>query len=171
MKECFTPTITKLIVCLCIIIPITGMAYGVFTGKLSPVQPTNNNLTIATEKAFAPADTGYEQIIKNIKTVFDGYVKYKETTDSKANKDLMRKSLESLGVVTNQKDLIILINVWMYYDPTDFPSRQLVYAILERNKLESIKAVNKRLDHKIKGETDETVPYVELNNLLKKLES
>ncbi len=166
MKKRFTPTITKFMVFLCIILPVTGMAYGLFTAQSNTLQPNNYH----HQHTFAPEDTGYEQTIKNIKTVFDGYVKYKETTDTKEHKDLMRKSLESLGTVINQKDLIILINVWMYYDPTDFPARQLVYTILERNKLESIKAVKKRLDHKIKGETDETVPYVELNNLLKKLE-
>lgn len=160
MKKCFTPTITKFIVCLCVVIPATGMSYGLFSTK-----PTNYH-----QHTFAPEDTGYEQTIKNIKTVFDAYVKHKETIDTKEHKDLMRKSIESLGTVINQKDLIILINVWMYYDPTDFPGRQLVYTVLERNKEESIKAVKKRLDHKIKGETDETVPYVELNNLLKKLE-
>lgn len=113
---------------------------------------------------------GKEQVIQNIKFVFDDYVKYQESTDSKEDKELMSKSLESLDKVTNQNELKILIDVWMYYDPTDFPSRNLVYKILENNRSESVKAVKTRISKKKEWETDDTAPYSDLKNLLKQFD-
>jgi len=58
--------------------------------------------------------------IKTIKNIFEDYIKYNESTDSKVNKDSMTQSLENLNYVTDYKDLELLINVWMYYDPDRF---------------------------------------------------
>jgi len=107
--------------------------------------------------------------IKAIKRVFDDYVAYNESTDSKDNKDLMTNSLQSLNKVTDQKHLEILINVWMYYDPTDFPSRDLVVKILKNSKPESIIAIKARIKNKKSWEKDDTAPYTELNDLLKQI--
>lgn len=111
-----------------------------------------------------------KKAIENIKFVFDDYVEYQESTDSQDNKDLMVKSIESLGKVTNLKDLEVLINVWMYYDPTDFPNRHLVFKILKESKPESIKAVKLRMINKKEWEINGTAPYSELNDLLKQLD-
>ena len=111
-----------------------------------------------------------EKPILSIKKVFDDYVKYQESTDSQDDKDLMTKSLESLNKLTDQNELDIIINVWMYYDPTDFPSRNLVYKILENSRPESIKAVKTRINNKKGWETDDTAPYSELKDLLKQLD-
>lgn len=108
--------------------------------------------------------------IESIKSVFDDYVKYQESTDSQDDKDLMTNSLKSIDKVTEPEDLEILINVWMYYDPTDFPSRNLVYKIFENSRPESVKAVKTRISNKKDWETDETAPYSELNDLLKQLD-
>ena len=108
--------------------------------------------------------------IQNIKNIFDDYVKYQESTDSQEDKNLMTKSLESLNKLTDPNELDILINVWMYYDPTDFPSRNLVYKILENSRPESVKAVKTRISNKKDWETDDTAPYSELNDLLKQLD-
>ena len=111
-----------------------------------------------------------KKAIENIKFVFDDYVEYQESTDSQDDKDLMVKSIESLGKITNLKDLEVLINVWMYYDPTDFPNRHLVFKILKESKPESIKAVKLRMINKKEWETNDTGPYSELNDLLKQLD-
>lgn len=114
---------------------------------------------------------GHEQAIRNIKAVFEGYVKYPESTDSSADEHLMIKSVEALDKVTDQNELDLLINVWMYYDPTDFPGRNLVYRILENNRPESVTAVKTRISKKKEWETDDTAPYSELKDLLKRLEN
>jgi hypothetical protein len=108
--------------------------------------------------------------IEAIKKVFDDYVKYQESTDSQDNKDLMTNSLKSLDKVTEPDELEILINVWMYYDPTDFSSRDLVFNVLQKNRPESIQAIKTRINNKKEWETDNTAPYSELNYLLKQLD-
>ncbi len=104
--------------------------------------------------------------IQNIQKIFENYINNEESTDSPDNKDLMTRSLKSLTKVSNSDDLELLINVWMYYDPTDFPSRELVVDILTKNKPESNEAVIKRMKNKKKWETDEIAPYSDLQGLL-----
>ena len=112
-----------------------------------------------------------KQTIQNIKFVFDDYVKYQESTDSKADKDLMTSSLKSLNKVTNLDELEVLVNVWMYYDPTDFPCRPEINRILKISRPESIEAVKKRMANKKEWESEESAPYSDLKNLLKQLEN
>lgn len=107
--------------------------------------------------------------IKNIRSVFEDYIQYQESTDSQDDKDLMTKNLKSLTTVTEKDDLELLINVWMYYDPTDYPSRNLVYNILKENIQLSLEAVNDRIKNKKDWESEESVPYSDLEYLLKKL--
>ncbi len=108
--------------------------------------------------------------IKNIQTVFEDYIEYQESTDSQEDKDLMSQSLKSLTTVTNKEDLDLLINVWMYYDPTDYPDIPEIYRILEFSKPQSIEAVKNRIANKKEWETDDSAPYSDLNNLLKRIE-
>lgn len=129
-------------------------------------------LVLASLTAFGQTKnnaTGSKKAIENIKFVFEDYVKYQESTDSQVDKDLMTKSLESLNKVTDLNELEILINVWMYYDPTDFPSRSLVFKVLKESRRESIKAVKLRMGNKKEWESDETAPYSELKDLLEQL--
>ena len=112
-----------------------------------------------------------KQTIQNIKFVFDDYVKYQESTDSKADKDLMTSSLKSLNKITNLNELEVLVNVWMYYDPTDFLSRPEINRILKISRPESIEAVKKRMANKKEWESEESAPYSDLKNLLKQLEN
>lgn len=118
------------------------------------------------EKAMEKID----KPIEAIKKVFDDYVKCQESTDSQDNKDLMTNSLKSLDKVTKPDELEILINIWMYYDTTDFPTRDLVLNVLQKNRLASIQAIKTRINNKKEWETDNTAPYSELNYLLKQLD-
>jgi hypothetical protein len=111
------------------------------------------------------------EYLKNIKYVFENYIQYKESTDSPSNKDLMKKSLESLTVVKSKEDLDLLINVWMYYDPTDFASIPEVYRILKGSRPQSIEAAKRRIANKKKWESEKTAPYSDLKKLLEQLES
>ncbi len=109
--------------------------------------------------------------IKNIRYVFENYIQYQESTDSQDNKTLMTKSLKSLTTVTDKDDLDLLINVWMYYDPTDYPDIPEIYRILKASRPHSIEAVKNRIENKKKWETDDTAPYSDLKDLLKRLEN
>ncbi len=109
--------------------------------------------------------------IQNIKFVFEDYVKHQESTDSKADKDVMTSSLKSLDKITDLKELEVLVNVWMYYDPTDFPSIPEIDRILKISRPESIEAVKKRIANKKEWENEESAPYSDLKNLLKQLEN
>jgi hypothetical protein len=111
-----------------------------------------------------------KQAIQNIKFVFDDYVKYQESTDSEVDKDLMTSSLKSLDKVTDLAELEVLINVWMYYDPTDFPRMPEIDRILKVSRPQSIEAVKKRIADKYEWENEETAPYSDLKNLLKRLD-
>lgn len=108
--------------------------------------------------------------IASIRKIFDDYTKFQESTDSQDNQLLMRTSLNSLTHLTKPKDLEIIINVWLYYDPTDFPSRDLVYKVLKKSRPESIAAVQNRIENKIEWERDGSAPYSELGYLKEILE-
>jgi hypothetical protein len=109
--------------------------------------------------------------IKNIRYVFEDYIQYQESTDSQDDKALMTKSLKSLTTVTDKDDLDLLINVWMYYDPTDYPDIPEIYRILKASRPHSIEAVKNRIYNKKEWETDDTAPYSDLKDLLKRLEN
>lgn len=119
---------------------------------------------------FAIQRTQINPAIRSIEKVFEDYIKYQESTDSQDDKEMMTKSLESLNSVKSQNNLEILINVWLYYDPTDFPTRKLVYRVLNDNRPESIIAVKKRQENKKEWEREDSAPYSELNYLLTELE-
>lgn len=109
--------------------------------------------------------------IKNIKVVFENYIQHEESTDSADNKEVMVKNLNALTTLTNPEDFSLLIHVWMYYDPTDFPSRALVYGILQKNIPLSIEAVKERIKNKEEWESQDAAPYSELSYLLETLEN
>ena len=108
--------------------------------------------------------------VDTIKRIFYEYVEHTEATDSPDDKEFMTRGLNDLQKVSDTAALELLINVWMYYDPTDFQTRELVNRILQLNKAESIKAIKKRKEHKRPGESEETAPYSELNYLINELE-
>lgn len=109
--------------------------------------------------------------IKNIRYVFEDYIQYQESTDSQDDKNLMSQSLKSLTIVSGKEELDLLINVWMYYDPTDYPDIPEIDRILKNSRPYSIEAVKTRIDNKKEWETDESAPYSDLKNLLQRLEN
>jgi hypothetical protein len=120
---------------------------------------------------FQSKDKTNKQHIESIRKVFEDYIKYQESTDSQDDKDLMTKSLKSIENISDKDDLDLLINIWMYYDPTDYPDIPEIYRILKDSRPHSIEAVKNRIDNKKEWETDDTAPYSDLKNLLKRLEN
>jgi len=116
-------------------------------------------------------DLATKQHIDKISKIFENYIEYQESTDSPDNKDLMSKSLKAITSLTNKDELELLINVWMYYDPTDYPDIPEIYRILKNSRPNSIEAVKNRIDNKKEWETNESAPYSDLKNLLQRLEN
>lgn len=105
--------------------------------------PTGSDQTIKLEKLFEenPKKHDNTEALKTIKKIFDEFVTYEDGLDGEDNKNAMTQSLKSLNEVTEPKDLELLINVWNYYDPTDYSCRNLVLNVLLQNKATSIIAL------------------------------
>ncbi len=114
----------------------------------------------------------YYEPTDGIRAVFSNYVHYGESTDSKENKAAISKALDKLkDKKLSQDDLQLLINVWMYYDPTDFGDAiKRSHELLIANKSESIKALKYRIAHKREWESKDSAPYADLPVLLKEIE-
>jgi hypothetical protein len=141
--------------------------------KKSSVKWTPDPMTIVKplSKSTITEDTfTYKQAIKNIRDIFEEYKTNEESIESTSNKTAMTKSFKSLKNVTNKKDLELLINIWNYYDPTDFACKPEVYTILKRNKVISIEAVKHRIKHKMSWESAD-LSGTQFKNLLKQLEN
>ena len=107
--------------------------------------------------------------IEKIKRIFSDYVEFNESTDSSKDKGEMEKSLNRLRKLKNPNDIKLVLNVWMYYDPTDFPTRQLTYRILIENRERSILAIKHRMENPRKGESSDNAPFSDLTGLLNNL--
>lgn len=105
------------------------------------------------------------QSIRTVDRIFAGYIKQNESTDSEVNRIEMELALKSLQAECDIKYFSRLIDVWMYYDPTDFPTRRLVMPILLRDKPEALKAIEKRIKKKRNWETNDTAPFSDLLSL------
>lgn len=132
-----------------------------------------NYVTINGSNQFgkiATQNLATKKHIENIRTIFESFIEHQESVDSEANKNLMSKSLKSIMRLSNKDELALLINMWMYYDPTDYPDIPEILRILTASKPHSIDAVKSRIDHKKEWETDTSAPYSDLKSLLKQLE-
>lgn len=116
-------------------------------------------------------DLATKQHVDKIRKIVENYIKHQESTDSADNKDLMSKSLKSIKSLSNKVELELLIQVWMYYDPTDYPDIPEIYSILKASRPHSIEAIKNRIDNKKEWETDDTAPYSDLKKLLQRLEN
>jgi len=80
----------------------------------------------------------------------------------------MRQALQSLSDTMSRGDMLTLLDVYMYYMPTDFPAGSLVYAVFERNREATREAIEYRIKHKRKWESEQTL--TDLRELKKQLE-
>ena len=97
-----------------------------------------------------------------IHRILDNYLTNPEATDSQENKDSMMKALKTLQHSGVEDELYLLINVWLYYDPTDFPTRVLINPIFFTNKRETIYQIGIRIENQRKGEKEDTAPFSDL---------
>ena len=108
-----------------------------------------------------------EKVVKFIRQIFEEYKHNEEGIDSEENKTAMTNNLKSMKLIPNKKDFELLLNIWQYYDPTDYSCRPLVLNVLLQDKTKSIAAVKDRMKNKLSWETDNT----EFKYLLKELEA
>lgn len=144
-----------------------------FNTSMEELNQVLNYVTINGSKVFEPIvkqDISSKKHIENIRIIFENYNKNGESTDSYENKELMSKSLKSISKISNKDELELLINVWMYYDPTDFVDINEVFRILNASKPYSIEAVKIRINNRKDWESEETAPYSDLLKLLTRLE-
>lgn len=109
--------------------------------------------------------------IITINRIFENYIEFEESVDSEENKRLMISSLKNINKLTDAEDFELLINVWMYYDPTDFNEDELILNIFKINKEKSIKAIEYRIKNKKEWEVNEIAPYSDLFELLKQVQN
>jgi hypothetical protein len=107
--------------------------------------------------------------VQSISNIFRTYTSGAESTDSPSNKEEMLKGIESIEKLTDSASLRLILNVWLYYDPTDFDIRNPIEALLKRSGNNAIEAVNSRLLFREMWENPESYPYAELHSLLDKL--
>lgn len=106
-----------------------------------------------------------------IDLIFHYYVSVGESVDSKNNKEIVSECLTRLErEILTDKEFNKLIELWMYYDPTGFPTRDLVFNLFKTMKVESIKAIKKRIETKQKWEDEDSAPFTELTYLIERLE-
>ena len=164
----------------------SGKPTGLSSGRgLAADSPTRLHLSRGTPKkhilwptlaitllcSFGPPLARHESPIKIVERVFKEYVAHEEDIDSDVNKAAMQQALKTLQTSARPSDLPVLINVWMYYDPTDFPTRDLIEPIFEKDRDSTLAAIGERLGRKEKWESDDMAPFsdlIALNERLKK---
>ena len=107
--------------------------------------------------------------VEVIRNIFKDFLQTDDGTDSREHMEAMLRSLKSLPEVIDKAELPLLINVWMYYDPTDFKTRDLVKPIFLRNKEISLIAIRDRIKQKKEFESNDAAPYSDLIALEKEL--
>jgi hypothetical protein len=108
--------------------------------------------------------------LRSIRNIFDAYKDNEEGIDSDGDKALMTASVNSLGALSNAADLELLINVWNYYDPTDYSCKREVFEVLQRSKPASIQAVKHRMQHRMPWEKKD-LSDTDFGRLLEMLEA
>ena len=111
----------------------TKLTEKIYLNGLDIIRKTVKTKTIKTDKKETP--------IKTVDRVFKSYIKQSENTDSPTNKDAMKNALQLIQTKSDVQDLPLLINVWMYYDPTDFPTRKLIQPIFTKDKKNTLVAM------------------------------
>jgi|GEM_PF-2196439 len=112
--------------------------------------------------SFVPAFAQQEAPIKIVDRIFNSYISNTDDTDSQDDKTAMQQALTALQTSAQTADLPLLINVWMYYDVTDFPTQELIEPIFEKDPTATLSAINERVKRMKKWESVDTAPFSDL---------
>jgi hypothetical protein len=116
-------------------------------------------------KGKSTIESNHKKPIEAIRKIFEEFISYEDGLDSDENKNTLTDAVKSLPEALTENDLSLLVDVWMYYDPTDFPTRDLILPIFVSHKTQSIRAISIRLRHKKEWESVGTAPYADLKFL------
>ncbi len=111
---------------------------------------------------------------ETLKRIFTSFTEFQESTDSAENLDSMRQAIKLVGQDSNwiaPATLSVLLDIWMYYDVTDFPKREYVEKRLAERPHLSISAIDRRIHDKHEWEDVASSPLSELSDLREKLMS
>lgn len=111
----------------------------------------------------------YENPVETIDLIFSNYIKYDKSIESEDDREVITVCLKQLGSKLTVEELTIILNVWMYYDPIDFPRKELTESIFKKNIGNSKIAIEERINQKLDWENENTGSYSELQKLLEKL--
>jgi hypothetical protein len=121
--------------------------------------------TLAIAQKINKVENKYEVI----NSIFKNFIKYEESVDSEKNKTLMTSICKKLENKVTNKELYLLIDIWMYYTPTDYSTRKTIEPIFFKHKKNTIYNINKRIKNKEKWESKDMAPFSELFLLREKL--
>ena len=111
---------------------------------------------------FGQSSVKVDAPFQTIHRIFTDYLNQKKSNDSQQNKDSMQNSLKTLQRTHETDELYLLINVWMYYIPPNFPTRELINPIFFADRRETIKQIKVRRKNKWIGEKSQSGPFFEL---------
>jgi hypothetical protein len=97
-----------------------------------------------------------------IKRIFTAYIKYEESVDSDDNKAAMTRALAAIQLSAAKTELNLLINVWLYYDPTDYPTRTFVEPVFKKYPDAALLYIDKRIKNKKAWEDSNSAPLADL---------
>jgi hypothetical protein len=141
--------------------------FTLFVASLLLLSFTVNSQVKDTKPAASTdAEKASVEVIRNI---FKDFLQNDDGTDSRVHMEAMMRSLRSLPDIIDKAELPLLINVWMYYDPTGFNPREIIKPIFERNKQISLIGIRDRIKQKKEFESNDTAPYSDLVALEKEL--
>lgn len=101
--------------------------------------------------------------------IFDNFVKYEDHVDSKDNKEMMKKGFRYFQENPSNAPWQLLLNIWMYYDATDFDGLPLLETLFNNNRKAVLAAIEYRQHHKFNWESADSSPFTDLEKLKKRL--
>jgi hypothetical protein len=129
-------------------------------------------LVCLTQSFFIFAQPKYKKApIETVKSIYDNYLHSEHHNESEKDKKEMRIALSELKGSAKEKDLPLLIEVWLYYDVVDFFTQREIEPIFLKQKKATLKAIDYRIKNKKKWEKSDTLPFSEIFELRKKLET
>jgi len=108
---------------------------------------------LLTNISFSQSKNNNSEYLKVIKQIHTEFISAEEDTDSEDHKTAMNHALKSIKGTLSVKEIDLLIQVWLQYDPMDYPTKDLVFPILKNNIKTTLLAIEKLLKKEIDTES------------------
>jgi hypothetical protein len=104
--------------------------------------------------------------LQELKAVFTEYVKYPESVDEQEDKDRLILALKKVEEQKISNCIPVIIDIYLYYDPTDFPTRDLVIQTLKPLYKQAFPLITKRIAIEKKKHAANEFPVQDLEYLV-----